>query len=304
MSQNYNESFFYLLSAEIVLTNVSNSIYEQLEYQLEDILSEHENVLSQYEQCIKICLNAISELKKLVHQHAFTDKEEEIFFFKRIKPKFSSKLIYYTRVLNIEIKRPIGSEVCEKSYLIKQLDRLKDFFDNNIVFYEYHRFGATHLDEKYFLRGHVEIIPGFDYHIYDCDQTFSTSHDQKVAEILANDQLKIFLDKSLIALENHQIPRPYTSSSKLRWTLSKAACIELVYALQSIGAFNDGMADIKLIADSLEAAFNIDLKNYYRSFLEIRQRKTNRTTFIDQLKERLMQRMDDWDENIRPLGKA
>lgn len=288
-----------------MLTSVTNTIYEQLQYQLEEIILEQDNIVIQYEQCIKACFNALSELKKIVQEHSFNNKEEEIYFFKIIKPKFSAKLIYYTNTLNIELKRPIGSEISEKSYLTKHLDKLKDFFDNNMMFYEYHRFGASHLDEKFFLRGAFDISLGFSHFIHDCDQTFSTSHDLKVAEILANDQLKLYLNKALVALDNHEnLTIPYSSKAKLRWTLSKAACIELLYALQSAGAFNDGMADIKQIADSLEAVFNINLKNYYRTFLEIRMRKNNRTSFIDHLKERLINRMDDADENVRQVEKA
>ena len=72
---------------------------------------------------------------------------------------------------------------------------------------------------------------------------------------------------------------------------------ELLYALQSAGLFNNSKIDRKQLANQLEHFFNIDLGNYYRVFQEMRIRKINRTTFLDQLKDRLIQRMDEADEN-------
>ena len=44
-----------------------------------------------------------------------------------------------------------------------------------------------------------------------------------------------------------------------------------------------------------ETMFNIQLGDYYRSFLEIRQRKIHLTKFIDRLKESLLKRMEESD---------
>jgi hypothetical protein len=60
---------------------------------------------------------------------------------------------------------------------------------------------------------------------------------------------------------------------KLKWTASKASLIELLYALQTSGSFNNGSIDLKSLATSLENLFDIDLGNYYRVFQEIRIRK-------------------------------
>ncbi len=51
------------------------------------------------------------------------------------------------------MNRPTGSDIIQKAYTLKQLDRLKVFFDNNNDFYRYYRSGSTDLDKHYFLRG-------------------------------------------------------------------------------------------------------------------------------------------------------
>jgi predicted nucleic-acid-binding protein len=86
------------------------------------------------------------------------------------------------------------------------------------------------------------------------------------------------------------------SGLKLVWTGPKAALIELMYGLQTAGVFNESKADIRQIAAVFESVFNIELGDYYRTYQAIRIRKKNRTSFIDALKDSLVQRMDDTDE--------
>ncbi|WP_158638411.1 RteC domain-containing protein [Panacibacter ginsenosidivorans] len=52
---------------------------------------------------------------------------------------------------------------------------------------------------------------------------------------------------------------------------------------------------MKDIAQLLEAVFGIDLGNYYRTFQEIRIRKSGRTNYLDQLKATLIRYMDETD---------
>lgn len=71
---------------------------------------------------------------------------------------------------------------------------------------------------------------------------------------------------------------------------------ELIYALYAQGVFNNGNTDIKLIAKTFETAFNIDLGDFYHTFMELKARKINRTKFLDSLCEALIKKMDEQDE--------
>ena len=86
------------------------------------------------------------------------------------------------------------------------------------------------------------------------------------------------------------------SNNSLKWTASKTALTELIYALYSHGVFNNGNTDIKLIAKTFEEAFNIELGNFYHTFMELKARKINRTKFLDNLCEALIKKMDEQDE--------
>ena len=109
---------------------------------------------------------------------------------------------------------------------------------------------------------------------------------------MANDKLKDYLQ---IALRKGD--QKNDQQSCLKWTGSKAALVELIYALQTVGVFNNGDADVKLIATSFEELFDVQLGNYYDTFQQIRIRKVNQTKFLDLMKEKLVMRINDLNES-------
>mgnify|MGYP000387910007 CR=1 FL=1 len=82
------------------------------------------------------------------------------------------------------------------------LQKLKAYFDNELDFYKYYRSGSSYLDHKYFLRGKFDIKLALDSYYFETDTSFSTSHDFKVAQILANDLIQLYLENQLIMIEN------------------------------------------------------------------------------------------------------
>jgi hypothetical protein len=82
----------------------------------------------------------------------------------------------------------------------------------------------------------------------------------------------------------------------LYWTKSKTALIELIYALHSHDAFDNGRADIKDIAASFEHLFGVELGDYYCTFLELRMRKTGRTKFLYSRIQSLTKMMNEAEE--------
>lgn len=277
-----------------------NKLYSTLQEQLDVIEQEEENILYRAEKSIHATKAAMEQLRNYISSYKFESPSEEIHFFKEIKPRFYSKLIYHLKVFNIETRRPNGGQKAEEKFLRKEMQRLTHFFDNNLEFYQYYRTGATHLDEKYFLRGSQDLYLTLDPQYFNTDPSFSTGHDYKVAKLIANELLRIYLNKALEhTYQQNETANRFTAKPILTWTGSKTSLIELLYAFQSTGVFNNGAADVKQIATYLQEVFNVELGNYYRTFQEIRIRKGSRTTFLEQLKERLVQRMDETDDQIR-----
>jgi hypothetical protein len=282
------------------LNNKITILLSNLNEQLNFIDLEIDNTIIKCEKAIEIIITSIANLKKSIIKSNFKTNTEEIQFFKEIKPQFTSKLIYYNMVFKIEMKRPNGGNRILKKYFNNELLKLKAFFDNELEFYQYYRTGNTYLDYKYFQRGKFDIKLALDNYYFEIDTTFCTSHDFKVAQILANDLIQLYLENQLIMIENKDTSEKSQRkpNTKLMWTGSKVALTELLYALHSEGVFNNGTADLKDIAEYFEYVFEIDLGQYRRTFLEIRARKNDKTKFILSLNETLIKRLDNSDDIV------
>ena len=276
------------------------SLQSELDSQLQFIRLETEEQIKAAELSIKVLLSVIDKLKKFTLRYKFKNEADEIHFFKYFKPQFISKLIYHNRVLNIETKKPYGGEKVTRKYLNNELEKLKRFFDNNLEFYKYHRTNSTYLDHKYFIRGKHDIKLSLDTFYFEADHRFCTSHDYKVAKIIAHDLVQVFLEDEIASLDRKELKAQSKSEvlpkPTIFWTGSKVALIELMYALHAEGSLNNGKIELNAIADFIEKSFGIDLGQFHRSFLELRELKTGRTKYIDTLREKLIKRMDDADD--------
>ena len=239
-----------------------------------------------------------NELKSHISEYSFNNETEEIQFFKETKPQISSQLLYYNGICKFENSRPIGSDTVQKEFTLKQLDLLKDYFDKNIDFYRYYRAHRTDLDKHYFLRCQPDLEMYFDSFYFERDPKFSTGFDLKVATILANDMLSNYLNAELLKEDipnAHQFDNTNSQKVKAKWTGSKVALIELIYAFHSSKCINNGKSDLKKMTSFVENLFGIDLGDVYRTFIEIRGRKGSRVQCLDDLRKKLIARMDEVD---------
>ncbi|HRO46755.1 RteC domain-containing protein [Agriterribacter sp.] len=276
----------------------TTKLYDRLAYLLNEIHNDSSNPIQQAGRSIRVCEQHIGELKLYIKQVHFKDSSEEIQFFKEIQPKFYCQYIYHVKIFSIEANRPIGSDKVQRKYLLHYMQRIQFFFDNNLEFYQYFRTGATHFDDVYFTRGSraAPIIPDALSLFFDND--FCTVHSYKAAKLFANELLMDYLNTALLQL-NNMAQEPISAAVlpvTLKWSASKVSLIELIYALQSTGAFKNGLADVKQIVSLFEMVFDISLGNVYNVFQEMRMRKKNRTCFIDLLRQKLIERMDEADD--------
>lgn len=277
----------------------SQSLLSELEHQLDKMHFEMKEPVQYAEEAIKISIYILEKLKIYCIKYKFQDKNEEIEFFRNIKPMFVAKLIYYNEIYTIETNKPYGSIKTLRKFYKTELLKLKTFFDENQEFYRYYRTNNQCLDKKYFVRGKYDIKLTLDSFYFQADQSFSTSHDYKLAKILANDLIKSYIESEITKLEDtHDHLQPINlPSKKQKWTGSKVELIEIIYALHTEGVFNNGKSSLKEVVSYFESAFDIGLGQFHRVFLEIRNRKTEKTKFINTLKNKLINRMDEADEN-------
>ncbi len=278
----------------------SNNLYLELEKELSEIIFDDNNILEGAKSIFNKIQGFISRLKEFIIKYKFENKIEEINFFRNIKPKFFSKLIYYKKLYVIQSKRPLAIVQDQKPYYINELNKINNYYEENIEFINYYKTGSNLFDVIYFTRSDPDpwLLLNSDDLLYD--RFFSTFYDNKIARWLAYQNVVVYIINSIEKLDAIDIEpqgNKIFNNSKIQWTGTKASLIELLYAIQSSGSLNNGTIDVKSLAALFESTFNVKLGNFYRTFQEIRIRKISRTTFLDKLKELLVRRMDESDEN-------
>ncbi|WES98305.1 RteC domain-containing protein [Chryseobacterium arthrosphaerae] len=251
-----------------------------------DIILRSEEILMETD-------TAIRELKKIVSHYKFEDWAEEIHFFKNTKPQFVAIYIYYSKILSIEASKPFADATALLSYYENERRSLLFFYNENKDFINYYRRKSTFLDKKYFVRFKFDFKLKLSPELYSYDLDFSTSHDHIVSQIIANDLLDQYLSDKMNAEETET--NTLNQIKKLEWTTSKVALTELLYSLHLSNCFNGGQTELSEIVRWAEKAFNISLGNYHKTLGEIRIRKTERSKFLNLLKQNLNQHLDDLD---------
>lgn len=276
----------------------TTNLKQKINTEIQLMESEEDSLFTRSTKIISLLEDAFDQLKDFILGYTFKYQAEEIQFFKEIKPQLFSILIYYRKVNNLEMRMPTGGKIDKKEYLENILSRIKYFFDTNCDFYQYYRSGSTHLDKYYFLRGKPDIQLILDSFYFERDAKFSTNFDFKVAKMIANERLTVYINNKLSKLNQVEGTNSDTNNLpkvKITWTAKKAELVEQIYAWDSAGCFNNGNTNIKELAEYIETVFNINLGDFYHTFLEIRERKGSRTLFLNRLIKFLEERMDGLD---------
>lgn len=250
------------------------------------------------EKAIGICSTALLKLREYVNKNDFETLEEEIHFFKVTKSYVLGEYLYFSKLFEIEIRRPVTTIRAQKRCLKKTISKAQRFFNENLEFYQYYRDKSTHLDDKYFVRYRtVNCLTACHFVV---DPVFSTSHDYTLAAMHTNEKIIVYCKTEINQLE--ELGRAIDLQKLLKqaklnfkWTGSKTDLMEMIYGAQSTDSINNGKAEINELVKGFEIFFNIELPRFYRTFSDMKDR-ANRTSFLDLMKKCLIRRMDESDE--------
>lgn len=272
------------------ITQFSERLYETMKEKLTEIELSAKDDIAKESNYIEVIKSHTYGLKNFIYQYKFETPAEEILFFKHIKPRFVSLLLFHNDFFEIEIAKPLEREALIKHYQ-ESLGRGQSFINVNLELYKYYHFGYEYLDSKYFLSD-ANRETGSDV-IFD--SKFCTPFDHKFCMIKAYELLKEHVTHCIEQLQNGPSGVP-----ALRWTGQKTCLIELIYALHAAGVFNKSTSDIRAIATYFQKAFNIDLGNYYRTLKDMQIRKGgSKTHFLDELKYKLSEKLDEEMTRVR-----
>ena len=267
------------------------NLKKEVDARIEQIESSEDNILKRSLAGSQVLGEAFNRLKTFILIYTFKNEEEEILFFKDIKPKFCYRLIYHRKIFNIEMNRPLAGFDAQKEYLNRELNAINDYTTKRLDFVRYYRSGSTHMDSLYFLRGRVDTEQYLETFYYELDPKFSTNCDFKVAKIMANDMLSAYLMQEIELLNDNGMKFGTFNfpATKKTWMGSKTELQEQIYSWDSAGSFGD--VALTQHYDYIQNVFNIQLDgNLSRAFGDLKIRNVP-TPFLDKLKNALLKRM-------------
>jgi hypothetical protein len=279
------------------MTSFVKQLQEQLESELLRIGNETNNTVMAAKKAFSAARDTVARLHDYIGEYSFKDRQEEILFYKKTEPSIHAHLVYYLRLYRIEKRKPIGGIKVLKAFYEEELNRIYLFFRENESFYQYCRDNADYLDETFFLPETESSDITIDEYGGVLDKQICTTGSYKVARIMALERLQQYISNELAKAEGNVTTQIFPKY-QCKWTGSKVALIELMYALAYSGMINNGQIQIKELAEVLEHMFQTKLGNYYRTRQEMYSRKET-ASFLELLMKRFRQGMDEADERFR-----
>lgn len=256
---------------------------------------------NELERGISICKTYIQHLLEKVFKGCIQTKEDEIHFFKHIKPVIAGDCLFFFYLRHIVSVRSQCDFHEEKAYLLKKLNKSTRYLKKNLTLNAYYKNGKTNHDEDYFIRCNLKL-EGYNNHPYSMmDSDFATSKDYLFAEFRAHERLIQYLEEQIIHLDlkkkkRIQAFKELLTKSSLNWTANQVDFTELIYALKTSKSVNHGKVNTKELAAILCAVFNLSKFDVYRVFVSIKNRQKEKTVFLNYLKDCLEIKIeeDEW----------
>jgi RteC protein len=224
--------------------------------------------------------DGVKELKAYCHQISFTDKSQEIRFFKELQPSVYQFLFYFSRLYKIELKKSITPKGEIRAIYEFELSRIQKFFLKNREFYEYYRGNDTSFDQVYFIHN-----VSFDCFSAVFDESFCNKYSYLASKMLAFEMLQNYLETELNRLDLPKQLDPVLRDNNAEWKASKSDAAEFIIGVQLSEAIyiDNQVANISQLTEIFENAFKIDLKDFKNLDYANRCRKKDQTPFLNNL---------------------
>lgn len=267
-----------------VFFNELEKEFTRLEDSETEPLLQAQTVLSFLEEKLKL-------LNKWLKYHVFETPEEEIYFFKFLKPSFVSKIIFYKSVLKTESHVPINKKEKLK-YFNRSLNKIHDLTVENHIFFTYFRTASSFKDNDYFLRKTYKDIIQDDLMLLNFDSKISTSHDYLMAQMLSAATLTKYFEERIDQIQNKASFYPIKT---YQWGGTQTDFVEIVYVLHYFRVINNGNLCIKEFAINLGKFLNVEINanKVYDTFQKIKGRKTDPTKFLSKAIENFCKKISE-----------
>jgi hypothetical protein len=170
--------------------------------------------IEEVECCFQIAEKYRVRLIEMVSAYEFECTDEEIYFFKKVKPQFTAEIEYlglcnYVELFKTGVKDDDTSEL-EKFYK-KELQRIEKFGHENPVFYQYVKERKADMDKEWFTREER------NHEKPELKTRSSSLYDHLMGSYLALEKYTAFIKTELENLIRRTKGEPPLPKSEFKW---------------------------------------------------------------------------------------
>lgn len=270
--------------------------------ELREIVKKQQNEVNK--NALELSQIYYHKLKEYVKLNNFTSEADEINYFKNIKPKLQSQIIYFNKIIQIQSNIPIGCIETKKDYYSSHLKSMTGFYEDNRAVILYYRSFNTNLDCNFFIRKNACLHRDLEPEFAEVDFDQCTGYDLIIAKFMALEKLQHYIRLQIVNIDSLDpltfLPGIYDNSAQsfvpeIEWSETKIALIEVLYVFKKAGAFCNGKIEMKSLVAHFEYLFKIDLGDHYKAVNEIKGRKNSKTRFLDQVIHKFKSKLDEED---------
>lgn len=279
------------------MNTVAQELLTILKADLKEIFHSTESLPAKFKAAYKRSRDCSTALVKDLHSFHFKEKQEEIEFFKRLKPEIFSRLFFFKRMEGIISDCEGKKKGEQKKILILNLYRIEDFIDHNEEAYNYYKEKRTDFDDKFFTRCTYLDIKHFSS--IKCHEVLFSVHDITYAKFMAYEEVRLFIIDKLYEIVESNLPlledRIWVSEdSGDHWTGTFRDFTQLVRGLYFTKSINDGKISQRKIFEGTKKLLSIkqSLEEFYKVSNQLKSRKKEEGCFFDKLKNAYYDNID------------
>ncbi|WP_291074778.1 RteC domain-containing protein [Empedobacter sp. UBA5987] len=271
------------------MNQLFTSKFSEFESNLTELKKQYLSVQEESIKASKFIIEYLDFLDAELVNYQFQSKKNEIDFFKNKLSKVYQNLFYYKTILSIEndCKFQFLTKEKEIEYYINCSKKLTKIHQDELELIKLIQSNMNFMDKKFFLRKNAKWRTTNLNYIFHNTNTFN-SVSYIIGKCKALELIVKYIDDKIQQLKHPNNTKIINKESKLKWTAAKVLLIELIYGLFLLGVINDGKIEMFELVHHFEEFFDIDLKHHRSILQDIRERKINKTKFIDQLRNVLI----------------
>ena len=171
------------MTDQLCLQHLCGRIYKKVLLQLANYETTASDEKKWIEWSFSITTKAWLSIQEKIEGAAFTDQQEEISFYKTLKPKFVGLIDFFTLLYRSVLFQPEDKQE-KKEYWKRELATCKNFLSKHKSFCRYYEQGETGMDPVYFVQqnNRQPLIFGINESIWHV----TTSYSHLLARVISN----------------------------------------------------------------------------------------------------------------------